>query len=96
MHSKPSLDHGKPYDWGKTSSDYSAHRPGYPGSFFRALEAIGIGRPDQRILDLASGPGVLAVPFALLFPARRSFREHSKLADSRFRGLTGSFPPSST
>ena len=60
-----SLDGGKPFDWGRTSSDYLTHRPGYPPSFFRALAGLGIPRRNQRILDLASGPGILAIPFAL-------------------------------
>ena len=65
MPSKQSLDHGKSYDWGRTSSDYANHRPGYPPEFFTILNSLGVGRRDQRILDLATGPGVLAVPFAL-------------------------------
>jgi cyclopropane fatty-acyl-phospholipid synthase-like methyltransferase len=64
MPSTESLDGGKPYDWGKTSDDYAKHRPGYPDSFFRILECLGVGRREQRILDLASGPGVLSVRFA--------------------------------
>jgi SAM-dependent methyltransferase len=65
MQSSQSLDSGKPVDWGRTSKDYNAYRPGYPQSFYDILSAIGIGRPDQRILDIATGPGVLAIPLAL-------------------------------
>jgi SAM-dependent methyltransferase len=66
MPSIPSVDDGKPFDWGKTSSDYSAFRPGYPDSFYALLDALDVGKPGQRILDLASGPGIVAVPLAKL------------------------------
>lgn len=64
MPSRDSLDGGKPYDWGRTTDDYAVHRPGYPDSFFRFLGCLGIGIAGQRVLDLASGPGVLSVPLA--------------------------------
>jgi SAM-dependent methyltransferase len=58
------IDNGNNFDWGKTSDDYSRYRPGYPDSFFDLLSALGIGVPDQRILDLGTGTGVLARGFA--------------------------------
>lgn len=64
MESKPWLDSGKPFDWGRTSSDYADYRPWYPESFWTLLRAVGIGGPKQAILDLATDPGVLALPLA--------------------------------
>src|SRR5687767_3553212 len=59
-----SHDGDKVIDWGKTSEDYSVHRPGPPPSFFARLAALGIGREGQRILDLGTGTGVMARQFA--------------------------------
>jgi 2-polyprenyl-3-methyl-5-hydroxy-6-metoxy-1,4-benzoquinol methylase len=50
-------DHGRPIDWGNTSSDYAVYRPGYPASFYRRITALGIGEPGQRVLDLGTGTG---------------------------------------
>ena len=55
---------GNPIDWGKTSADYSAHRPGPPPSFFARLADLGIGLEGQSILDLGTGTGLLARQFA--------------------------------
>ena len=54
----------KPLHWGAVSQDYLEHRPGYPPDFFVLLQQLGIGRAGQDILDLGSGTGALAVPFA--------------------------------
>ncbi|MFN0021220.1 MAG: class I SAM-dependent methyltransferase [Pirellulaceae bacterium] len=51
-------------DWGKTTGDYSVHRPGPPPSFFARLAALGIGLKSQVILDLGTGTGVMARQFA--------------------------------
>jgi SAM-dependent methyltransferase len=64
MHGLPALDGPNQIDWGKTSLDYSAHRPGPPLSFYHRLAALGVGLPRQRILDLGTGTGVLARQFA--------------------------------
>ena len=64
MHDIPAIDSGRSIDWGRTSADYAAHRPGPPASFFRRLEALGVGLPGQHILDLGTGTGVLARQFA--------------------------------
>jgi 2-polyprenyl-3-methyl-5-hydroxy-6-metoxy-1,4-benzoquinol methylase len=45
---------------GETSLDYAVYRPGYPASFYTALQELGIGTPGQDILDLGTGTGVLA------------------------------------
>ena len=64
MCAKPIYDHGKVADWGKTSEDYATYRPGYPESFYDKLKEQAIGLPDQHILDLGTGTGVLARTFA--------------------------------
>jgi SAM-dependent methyltransferase len=64
MHGIRPIDGGRAADWGRTSSDYAAHRPGPPESFYRRLAAHGIGLPLQRILDLGTGTGLLARQFA--------------------------------
>ena len=51
-------------NWSATSQDYLQHRPGYPRQFFALLRNLGIGLAGQDILDLGSGTGALAVPFA--------------------------------
>jgi cyclopropane fatty-acyl-phospholipid synthase-like methyltransferase len=61
---RTNIDEGHAFDWGKTSSDYAAYRPGYPASFYTILQAVGIGTPGQHILDLGTGTGVLARAFA--------------------------------
>jgi SAM-dependent methyltransferase len=64
MHGMGSRDGDKVIDWGKTSEDYSVHRPGPPPSFFARQAALGIGLEGQRILDLGTGTGVMARQFA--------------------------------
>ena len=64
MHNIDPTDPGREINWGKASSDYARYRPGYPGSFFQRIVALGIGLPGQRILDLGTGTGVLAREFA--------------------------------
>jgi 2-polyprenyl-3-methyl-5-hydroxy-6-metoxy-1,4-benzoquinol methylase len=54
------IDRGRVFDWGRTSSDYSRHRPGYPPSFYERIAALGIGLAGQRVLDLGTGTGNLA------------------------------------
>ena len=60
----PGLDGGHAFDWGRTSADYSAWRPNYPDRFFELLRTLDVGLPGQRILDLGTGVGFLAVRFA--------------------------------
>jgi len=64
MIAKTDIDGGHAFDWGKTSPEYAVYRPGYPASFYAVLQAVGIGRPGQHILDLGTGTGVLARAFA--------------------------------
>ena len=64
MHGLPSIDGHRTIDWGRTSQDYATWRPDYPPEFYERLAALGIGQPGQRILDLATGVGFLALNFA--------------------------------
>jgi SAM-dependent methyltransferase len=64
MGSWSQIDDGQQIDWGQSSADYAAFRPGPPRSFYRRLEAFEIGLPGQRLLDLGTGTGLLAREFA--------------------------------
>ncbi len=64
MHGLGSVDPGMDIDWGKTSLDYARYRPGPPSSFYAKLLTLGIGKKNQKILDLGTGTGVLARQFA--------------------------------
>ncbi len=64
MSGTPSHDHGRSIDWGGTSADYAACRPGYPPSFYDRLAALGVGLTEQRLLDLGAGTGAVSREFA--------------------------------
>lgn len=64
MHGLGWKDGNRQIDWGRTSADYSEHRPNYPRSFYDRLAALGVGLPGQHILDLGTGTGFLALEFA--------------------------------
>jgi len=59
-------------DFGKTSDDYLIHRPGFPESFYNRLEtacrfhynAKEWSFKGKRVLDLGTGPGVVALVVA--------------------------------
>jgi len=50
-------------DFGRHSDDYAAHRPGLPASFYERLLAI-LPIRGSRVLDLATGPGTIALELA--------------------------------
>jgi cyclopropane fatty-acyl-phospholipid synthase-like methyltransferase len=52
------------FNWGKTTLDYAKFRPKPPLSFYKKLKALDIGLPGQRIIDLGTGLGPLAIQFA--------------------------------
>jgi SAM-dependent methyltransferase len=64
MHEPRPIDPGRQIDWGRTSIDYAAHRPGPPARLYDLLAALGIGLAGQRVLDLGTGTGLLACEFA--------------------------------
>jgi len=50
-------------DFGRHSEDYAEYRPGFPASFYQRIDAIApIG--GSRSLDLATGPGTIAIELA--------------------------------
>jgi ubiquinone/menaquinone biosynthesis C-methylase UbiE len=51
-------------DFGRTSSDYVAHRAGFPASFYSALADMGISVAGRDLLDVGTGTGSLAHGFA--------------------------------
>lgn len=57
--SSPGIDGGKAFDWGKASADYAKYRDIYPEDFYEMILTSGIGHKGQRVLDLATGTGVL-------------------------------------
>jgi SAM-dependent methyltransferase len=50
-------------DFGRHSEDYAAYRPGFPASFYQRIDAITPIR-GSRSLDLATGPGTIALELA--------------------------------
>jgi SAM-dependent methyltransferase len=50
-------------DFGRHSEDYAAYRPGFPASFYQRIDAITRIR-KSRSLDLATGPGTIALELA--------------------------------
>ena len=58
------IDRGAEINWDSVSKDYAQFRQGYPDQFYQELIDKGIGLPQQKILDLATGTGELAINFA--------------------------------
>ena len=54
-----SIDHGRSFDFGRTSSDYAKYRDVYPQELYRWLQALEIECRGQCVLDLGTGAGVL-------------------------------------
>ncbi len=55
------IDSGNEFDFGRTSDNYAKYRDIYPKSMYEKLISFGIGRRNQRILDIGSGTAVLPV-----------------------------------
>ncbi|MDE6788530.1 MAG: methyltransferase domain-containing protein [Ruminococcus sp.] len=53
------IDNGKPFDWGKTSSDYAKFRDIYPPEFYEKIISRNLCISGQNILDIGTGTGVL-------------------------------------
>lgn len=50
-------------DFGRHSEDYVAYRPGFPASFYQRIDALAPISASQS-LDLATGPGTIALELA--------------------------------
>lgn len=50
-------------DFGRHSDDYAAYRPGFPASFYERIDAM-TPLGTVRALDLATGPGTIALELA--------------------------------
>lgn len=59
MISDNKFDHGKAFDFGRTSDDYGKYRDLYPESFYQKILEQGLCTAGQNVLDLGTGTGVL-------------------------------------
>ncbi len=53
------IDNGKPFDFGRTSSDYAKYRDIYPREFYEKIVSLGLCVNEQNVLDVGTGTGVL-------------------------------------
>lgn len=56
---RANIDLGNEFDWGKASKDYAKYRDIYPNEFYQKIIDLGYCKENQKILDLATGTGVL-------------------------------------
>ena len=54
-----SIDKGKEFDFGKTSSAYAKYRDIYPRELYEKLRALGVAADSTSWLDLGTGTGIL-------------------------------------
>lgn len=53
------IDHGRTFDWGRTSLDYAKYRDIYPPEFYEKILSLGLCQKGQKVLDVGTGTGVL-------------------------------------
>lgn len=53
------IDHGRNFDWSRTSGAYAKYRDIYPPAFYERICACNICKQGQTVLDLGTGTGVL-------------------------------------
>jgi SAM-dependent methyltransferase len=61
---RPSTSAPATIDFGRTAADYGKHRAGFPDGLYARLDAFGVGRAGQHVLDLGTGTGTLGRGFA--------------------------------
>jgi SAM-dependent methyltransferase len=59
MISNKNIDHGRSFDWGRTSSEYAKYRDIYPEKFYETIVNLGLCTQGQKALDLGTGTGVI-------------------------------------
>jgi Methylase involved in ubiquinone/menaquinone biosynthesis len=57
--SNKNIDHGKCFDWGRTSPEYAKFRDIYPDEFYEKIVGLGLCTRGQKVLDLGTGTGVI-------------------------------------
>ncbi len=53
------IDGGNNFDWGRTAELYAKSRNIYPREFWEMLNSFGVGKSEQKILDIGTGTGIL-------------------------------------
>lgn len=78
-----------PTSFGNAAADYATHRAGFPPALFDRLEAFGIGRAGQAVVDLGTGTGTVGRQLAArgcevigVDPDRRLMAEGAAIAES--------------